>query len=126
GSLRRRGRGVSAIAQAADAGFLGAMRTTVERAFGFDAVTNDCAIAMRATRCERRDRAFEAVERVALLVHRHGEALVVFVAAVFATCHERSPCLTREPTLVTIVARSDARRRRLSDTDARVSPTKHL
>ena len=74
-----------------DTRLLRAIRTAVVRAVGFQPVADDRALAVRASRGQHVDRAFEAVERVARVAHLHDEGLVVVVPAVVASCHHRLP-----------------------------------
>lgn len=68
----------------ADALFLRAMRAAIERAPGFDAVTDDAAAAVAAFRRECVDGALEAIEVVRNAVDDDLNRFVVFVAATFA------------------------------------------
>jgi hypothetical protein len=54
------------------------------------AMPDDAALAMWTGGCERVDRAFEAVEDVALATSDHLEGLVVFVFANFTFSHGNS------------------------------------
>jgi len=51
------------------------------------AVSDDPAVAVRANRRERVDRAFEAVEGVVLTGNDHFKRLVIFIFANFACSH---------------------------------------
>ena len=51
------------------------------------AVTDDPAVAVRADRCQRVDRALEAIERVTLAGYDHFKRLVIFIFANFACSH---------------------------------------
>jgi hypothetical protein len=51
-------------------------------------VTDDPALAVRANRCERVDRALKTVEGVALAAGDHFEGLIIFVFANFAFIHK--------------------------------------
>lgn len=53
-----------------------------------EAVTDDAGPAMRARRCQRMDRAFEAVKDVRLTIVNHLKGLVVIIPAGFADCHD--------------------------------------
>lgn len=53
----------------------------------FHAMPYDSAIAVRADRCQRVDRAFEAIECVMFSGHDHFKRLVVFIFANFACSH---------------------------------------
>ena len=53
----------------------------------FDAMTHDAAVAVRANRRQRVDRALEAVEGVMLPANNDFECLVVFVLANFTCSH---------------------------------------
>ena len=61
-----------------------AMNAAEDLSVGFNAVSHDPAIAMRANRGERVDRALEAVERGVLPANHNSERLVIFVFANFA------------------------------------------
>jgi hypothetical protein len=61
-----------------------------ERAFLFEAVTEDMNAAIVAGWSQRMDRALEAVEGVGGAVHGHRECLVVVVSAGFASSHDGS------------------------------------
>jgi hypothetical protein len=52
-----------------------------------DAMPDDAALAMRAPRGKRMDRAFEAVEDVGFPAHDYFECFVIFVSANFAFSH---------------------------------------
>jgi hypothetical protein len=56
-----------------------------------DAMADHAALAMRAPRSERMDRAFETVEDVALPAHDDFKCLVIFVFADFAFSHNTKP-----------------------------------
>src|SRR5260221_8767506 len=64
------------------------MRAAIDPAALLDAMTNDAALAMGASRRQRRDRAFETVERQGLSLRQDLEALVVVVAANIARRHD--------------------------------------
>jgi len=51
---------------------------------GFNAMPDNPAVAVRANRSQRVDRAREAVERVALSTNDHFKRLVIFIFATFA------------------------------------------
>src|SRR5262249_55553889 len=89
-----RGGDFGAVLDVADTGLLGTVRAAVERASGFDAVSQDAAAAVRARRREIVDGALEAVVHVRLAVHHDLEALVVLVPADVAACHVGSPVRT--------------------------------
>ncbi len=76
-----------AILESLHAGFRGAARTTIESAFAFYAVSDDSAAAMGALRSEGVNGALERVKSMCFSGHRHGERLVVIVAADFAFRH---------------------------------------
>jgi hypothetical protein len=70
------------------AGLLGTMRTAIELAGRFHAVTDDPARAMAAARCQGVNRALEAVEDVAVAATSDQlEGLVVGISADLAACH---------------------------------------
>jgi hypothetical protein len=81
------GRRAEPVAQADDAGHLGAMLTAEERAVLLEPVADDADAAILAGRRQRMDRAFEAVEGMGGAVHAHLERLVVVVAAGFTSGH---------------------------------------
>jgi len=81
-------RGADAVAQAGDAGPLGAMLAAEERPFLLEPVADDADAAIVAFRRQRMDRAFEAVEGMGGTVHAHLERLVVVVSAGFTSGHE--------------------------------------
>ena len=64
-----------------------AIDATVNFPVLLDPVSNDTAIAVRAMRRQRVNRAFETVERVMLALHHHLERFVIFVFANFACRH---------------------------------------
>ncbi len=66
------------------------MRAAEDHSFFFHAMTQDLGAAMRAGRRELVDRAFEAVERVALAVHDDLKRFVIVVSAGFASGHRRT------------------------------------
>src|SRR5438105_15826624 len=73
-------------------GLAGAVRAAIRLSVRFETVTQDAAIAMRAARRERLDRAFEAVEGMRrAAAHRDRNGLVVLVSADFAALHWESP-----------------------------------
>src|SRR5215212_7050777 len=63
------------------------MGAAVNPAVPFNAVTDHFAAALRATRCERVNRAFEAVKDMGLALSLYFEALVVIVPADFTFRH---------------------------------------
>jgi len=69
------------VPEAGDAGRLGAVCAAIEDSIVFEPVADDPAAAMRASRCENLDRAFEAVKNVVLAALDNRERLVVVVAA---------------------------------------------
>ncbi len=77
----------SAIFQFRSAGSARAVDATENLSIRFNAVSDDPAIAMRANRRERVDRAFEAVERVVLPANDYFKRLVIFIFANFAASH---------------------------------------
>ena len=70
-----------AIVNADDTGFLRAVGTAIERALGFDTMADDAALAVRARRRERMNRALETIENVRFSSVNHFKGLVVIVAA---------------------------------------------
>src|SRR5215471_16798374 len=67
--------------------FPGAVGTTEKPAADFDAMPDHLAVTVFANRCDRLDRAFEAVEYMPLSGGDQLKALVVIVAANFAFGH---------------------------------------
>ena len=57
---------------------------------GFNAMPDNPAVAVRANRSQRVDRALKAVERVALSTNDHFKRLVIFIFANFACSHNIS------------------------------------
>ncbi len=66
------------------------MDAAKDLAVGFHTVTDDPAVAVRANRRKRVDRALKAIEDVALVGDDHFERLVIFVFANFAFRHTKS------------------------------------
>lgn len=79
--------GLGAVLQLSFAGGTRAMNAAEDFAVGFYTVTDDPAVAMRTNRCQRVDRAFEAIECVVLSGYDHFERLVIFILANFACSH---------------------------------------
>jgi hypothetical protein len=75
----------------ADAGMFCAMRATIDRPAGFDAVPNHEALTMNASRRHRLNRAFEAIKCQGLARLRDTEGLVVVVSADIANRHLTLP-----------------------------------
>jgi hypothetical protein len=69
------------------AGGARAMDATENLSVRFDAVSDDPAVAMRANRCQRVDRALEAVEGVVLPTDDYFERLVILIFANFTCSH---------------------------------------
>src|SRR5579885_1717506 len=88
------------------------MSATIDHPVRLHAVADDPAVAMRARRCDHRDRALEAVERMRLAVHRDLERALVIVAAHVAN---RQPNL---PRLTAAQCRNSRARSRVSDPTA--------
>src|SRR3982751_2779853 len=84
---RRSPRVLDAVFEPFDSRFLGAARAAVEGPVALDAVADDLAAAMGALRRQRVDGALERVEGVWFPSHRHGERLVIVVAAYLAFRH---------------------------------------
>ena len=63
------------------------MDATEDLAALLHAVPNDPAVAVRANRRQRVDRAFEAIEGVMLAGHNYFERLVILIFANFACSH---------------------------------------
>lgn len=70
------------------AAVLRAMSAAEDGPVGLDPVPHDTAAAMFASRRQRVDRTFEAVERVGRSGHHHIERFIVFVATDFARFHD--------------------------------------
>jgi hypothetical protein len=81
-------RGADAIAQAGHADHLGAVLAAEEGALLLEPVAHDADAAMLACRRQRMNGAFEAVEGVSGLAHRHLKRLVVIVSAGFTSGHD--------------------------------------
>jgi hypothetical protein len=76
------------ILEGRDALMLGAMGATKHHAAGrLQAMPDDPAAAMSASRRQGMDRALKAVKRVALAVHHDLEGLVILIAANFTCSH---------------------------------------
>ena len=60
-----------------------------------EAVTDDANAAMRARRCQRMDRTFEAVKDVGLTIVNDLKGLVVIVPTGFADCHDTASLVAR-------------------------------
>ena len=77
------------------------MNAAIDLPIGFHTVPDDPAVAVRADRRQRVDRAFEAVEYVMLSGYDHFKRLVIFIFANFACSHTElfraSPALRRCP-----------------------------
>jgi len=78
---------LSAIFQIRFPGSARAVDTAEDLLVCFNAVSDDSAMAVRANRRQRVDRALEAVERVMLAGNDHFKRLVIFVFANFACSH---------------------------------------
>jgi hypothetical protein len=68
----------------------------------FDAMSDDSAVAMRANRGQRVDRALEAIEGVMLPANDDFKRLVIFIFANFACSHKqifRAPWASRRCSL---------------------------
>jgi hypothetical protein len=66
------------------------MDATEDLSIGFDAMSDDPAVAVRANRCQRMDRAFEAIEGVMLAGNDYFKRLVIFIFTNFACSHTTS------------------------------------
>ena len=64
-----------------------AVNAAIDLPIGFHAVSNDSAVAVRADRRQRVDRAFEAIECVMFPGYDHFKRLVIFILANFACSH---------------------------------------
>jgi hypothetical protein len=71
------------------AGRARAMDATENLSVRFDAMSDDPAVAMRANRRQRVDRALEAVEGVMLPANDYFERLVILILANFTCSHTR-------------------------------------
>ena len=87
----------NAIVDAADAALPGTIGAAVHLAGRLDAMADDAASAMNTLRSQLMDRAFEAVEGVAVPPKQHIEALVVVIAADVTLSHLvlLAPCIHR-------------------------------
>jgi hypothetical protein len=63
------------------------MNATEDLSIGFHAVSDDAAVAVRADRRQRVDRAFETIECVMLSGYDYFKRLVIFIFANFACSH---------------------------------------
>ncbi len=63
------------------------MDAAEDLSIGFHAVADHPAVAVRANRRQRVDRAFEAIEGVMLPANDHFKRLVIFILANFACSH---------------------------------------
>jgi hypothetical protein len=63
------------------------MNAAEDLSVGFHAVPDDPAVAVRADRRQRVDRAFEAIEGVTLASNDHFKRLVILIFANFACSH---------------------------------------
>jgi hypothetical protein len=70
---------------------MGAVRATKYLFPDFDAVTNNPARAVRATRCNCLNGALETVKRMPRSTDNDVKALVVLITAAFASCHNYTP-----------------------------------
>ena len=75
-----------AVFDGCDSLLLGTVRATKHPAACLHPVADDRAIAVLTSRGQRGDRAFKAVEKVRLPVHRHFKRIVIIVSAFFADC----------------------------------------
>jgi len=66
------------------AGLASAVDAAEDFSVSFNAVPDDPAVAMRANRRQRVDRALEAVERVVFSANDHFKRLVIFIFTNFA------------------------------------------
>src|SRR5690606_6225353 len=85
--IRSRPEVLRAVARSGHAHMLGAVGAAEEGAVAFDPVADDPALAVRAGRGDRVDRAFERVEGAGAQRALDGEGLVVVVAADVAGGH---------------------------------------
>ena len=63
------------------------MNAAIDLSIGFHTVPHDAAIAVRAHRRQRMNRAFEAIECVMFSGYDHFKRLVIFILANFACSH---------------------------------------
>jgi len=85
--LPRRFQRLGAVLQLRFAGRARAVDATENLSVRFDAMSDDPAVAMRANRCQRVDRALEAVEGVMLPANDYFERLVILIFANFTCSH---------------------------------------
>src|SRR6185295_1775204 len=102
--LRRRSS--DAVRQSGLAALLGAVDAAVDRARRLDAVADDAAAAVLATRRQGVDRALEAVEDVGRTLHHHLEGLIVVVSADFTSRHHNLLSVTWAGTATPVPRRS--------------------
>jgi RNase P/RNase MRP subunit POP5 len=87
-----------AVAQARHAGLLGAMLAAEEGPLLLQSVADDADAAILACRRQRMNGAFEAVEGVSGVTHRHLKGLVVIVSAGFTSGHDDLAPVVLTPT----------------------------
>jgi hypothetical protein len=63
------------------------MNAAEDLSISFDTVPHNSAVAVRANRRQRVDRALEAIERVTLASYDHFKRLVIFIFTNFACSH---------------------------------------
>lgn len=75
---------IRAVGEIAFAFVSGAVRTTIDRPFGFYAMANNAALAVRALGGKGVDGAFKGIENMAATLERDRKRLVIIVMADFA------------------------------------------
>ena len=78
---------LSAVLQLRCAGLARAVHTTEDFSLGFCTMADNTAVAVRANRRQRVDRALETVESVTFSAHDYLKRLVIIVLANFASSH---------------------------------------
>jgi hypothetical protein len=81
---------LNSVLQRCFAGGTRAMNAAIDLPIGFHTVPHDPAVAVRADRRQRVDRAFEAIECVMFSGYDHFKRLVIFILANFACSHTQS------------------------------------
>jgi hypothetical protein len=85
--VRRDSPGLNPVFQLRFARGARAVDAAEDLSVGFNAMPDNPAVAVRANRSQRVDRALEAVERVALSTNHYFKRFVIFVFANFACSH---------------------------------------
>jgi hypothetical protein len=86
-AVRRDSPGLNPVFQLRFARGARAVDAAEDLSVGFNAMADDPAVAVRANRSQRVDRALEAVEGVVLPTNDYFKRLVIFVFANFACSH---------------------------------------